>query len=83
MIKKLRMWFYKQSLKSKEVVDIIERDRRAEAIGYNLWVNSLAKSGYPRNDNGTMMDCWQLYDYFYLHDRREAYIFHSNKVPKK
>jgi len=82
-MKKIRMWFYKQALKDNSIVELIERQRRTESIAYNLWVDSLAKKGFPRNENGTCMDCWQLYDYFYKADNRSIYIQHSDRKSVK
>jgi len=73
------MWFYKQALKEPAVIELLERQRRTESIAYNLWVDSLSKNGFPRNENGAWMDCWQLYDYFYKADNRGIYIQHSDR----
>lgn len=56
----------------------IAQEIRWETIGYNNWVSSLHTTGFPKNDNGTAMDCWQLYD-FYINksDKREKYYNHA------
>lgn len=38
---------------------------RAECIAYTNWLNTLHKSGYPKNKDGTSMNCWELYDYYF------------------
>lgn len=69
------MWFYKQSIKDKGVRDLI----KAECIGYRNWVDSLPKNGWPRNENGSMMTCWQLYD-FYIHSSNKRDIYYNHAI---
>lgn len=78
-MKKIILWIFRKLIKNKSVIELIERQRRSEAIGYNLWVGSLNKHGFPKNDNGSFKDCWQLYDYYFKSDNRNIYIQHSEK----
>lgn len=67
-----------------EVRTVRDLTAKKEAIGFNMWLQSLSKSGYPKNENGTMKDIWQLYDYwndtvdkapFYAHANFDKTIF--------
>ncbi len=48
-----------------------------EIIAYNNWVNSLNKKGFPRNPDGTWMDCWQLYQYYRDNIDNTSFINHA------
>lgn len=56
-----------------------KRSLRIEAIAYHNWVGSLSKKGFPVNDNGTMMDCWQLYNYWNKKVNKFPFIIHAEK----
>lgn len=53
-------------------------DEKKEAIGFNMWLQSFAKSGYPKNDNGTCMDISQLYEYWNTKVDKNPYYTHAN-----
>jgi len=57
-------WLYAQLLKNETIKKDIEMRIRHECIGYSNWKGLLNKYGYPKNDNGTMMNCWQLHTYY-------------------
>lgn len=59
-----------------------KRAIRSESIAYHNWVVSLNKSGFPKNKDGTAMDCWQLYDY-YEENKRSIYLMHAIKYDHK
>lgn len=62
----------------------IDEKLRGECIGYNNWVSTLNKNGFPKNDNGTSMDCWQLYDYYFqASNKRHIFIHHAEKLEPK
>lgn len=58
---------------------------RDECIAYTNWLNTLHKSGFPKNKNGTFMNCWELYDHYYNLVKseggliRETYIKHAKQ----
>lgn len=58
---------------------------RAECIAYNNWVQSLHKTGFPINTDGSIMDCWQLFDYYSKLIKeeggliRDSYVNHAKK----
>ncbi len=59
-----------------------------EEIAYHNWVMSLNKNGFPKNSNGTSMDCWQLYEYYSCLEEngicvRQTYINHATKDHKQ
>lgn len=51
---------------------------RFECIAYHNWVSSLNKEGFPKNEDGSPMNCWQLYDhYITLTEKRNIYRHHA------
>lgn len=53
--------------------------KRIEAIAYTNWLSSLSKKGFPKNKNGTMMNCWELYNYWFTCPEKNTYIQHAIK----
>jgi hypothetical protein len=52
---------------------------REEAIAFTLWRDTLNTKGYPRNADGSMMDIWQLYEYWDKHVDQEQLRLHANR----
>lgn len=77
-MKRFRAWCYRQALKDKNISDEIQSNLRHENIAYNNWVSSLHKSGFPKNENGTSMNCWQLHDYYTSESgKKNVFVNHS------
>lgn len=80
IVNKFRNWCYRQALKDKNILASRELFVDNECIGYNNWVQSLHKEGFPKNENGSMMDCWQLYHHYKsLSGKRKIYIEHAER----
>jgi len=70
----------KRTGRALRILRSLDEAKAVEAIAYQLWVGSLNKKGFPKNNNGTSMDCWQLYDYFKKSKSiRNSYLRHAFK----
>ncbi len=56
-----------------------EIDKMVEAVAFSLWIPSLHVEGFPKNDNGTMMNAWQLYEHWVnkCEEERRIYLQHA------
>lgn len=57
-----------------------EEEIRIEAIAHHNWLTSLNKKGLPKNLDGTVMDCWQLYDYWNTKVDKTSFIIHAKNI---
>jgi hypothetical protein len=55
---------------------------RIEAIAFNAWLNSLQKKGFPRNENGSWMNVWELYDYWDTKVDKKPFIIYAEGTKK-
>lgn len=63
-------------------------EAKIEAIAYNNWFLKRMhgnNGGFPDNENGTVKNSWEMYDYFFNSDERPKYIKHAtiNTHPNK
>ena len=49
-------------------------------IAYFAWVQSLNKSGFPKNKNGTSMSCGQLYNHWLLNIDKRPWLNYAKRM---
>jgi hypothetical protein len=50
---------------------------KVEAIAFNAWLNSLHQKGFPRKENGAVMDVWDLYEYWEVNVEKNGYYVYA------
>jgi len=77
------------ALSRDKEVEELRKDVRVECIAYNNWLTTLNKDGYPKNENGTSMNCWELFDHYSRLEKseggliRDTYVNHANQSKNK
>lgn len=54
-----------------------------EALAFQFWQGSLQKTGYPRNENGSWMSHWELYEYWNQQVDKTPWQQHAYRGLKK
>jgi hypothetical protein len=76
----LIIWYYDKIKLAKRmrIRNEIELECRWHSIAFNNWSSLLYKNGYPKKPNGTDMNCWELFDYYYhISGKRGKYYTHA------
>lgn len=80
-MKNIKIYLWNKLVTRRLFKRIMERAIAGECIAYNNWMDSLHKNGWPKNPNGTSMDCWELYDYYKnVSGKRNAYLNHAHRL---
>lgn len=56
---------------------VTEQDITTASIAFHMWLISLQKTGYPKNEDGTDMDIWQIYQYWVSRVDQKPFLTHA------